>query len=184
MASRHPGRSRETVRAMALPDEAEQRHGESDRMGAHVPGALWPVDSLPVLGVERRQPHGKDQVRSQPLRFDPHPSSVMPGRVRPRLAQVQQSGTQGHCTDEANYKMVTGNKALFQAALEQVPLGQSTCNAYSYQVWLYAVPLIVSCNEWMQGADAHEQEWLDKISVVVNVTEPLWRDEVAPKQNA
>ena len=87
----------ETVRAMALPDEAEQRHGESDRMGAHVPGALWPVDSLPVLGVDRREPHGKDQVRSQPLRFDPHPSSVMPGRVRPRFAQVQQSGTQGHC---------------------------------------------------------------------------------------
>ena len=169
---------------MALPDEAEQKDGESHRMGAHVPGALWPVDSLPVLGVERRQPHGKDQVRSQPLRFDPHPRSVMPLRVRPRLAQVQQSGTQGHRFDEAYYKMVIGNKALFQAALEQVSLGQSTCNAYSYQVWLYAVPLIVSCNEWMQGAEAHEKAWLDKNSVVVNVTEPLWRDEFAPLQNA
>ena len=80
--------------------------------------------------------------------------------------------------------MAIGNKALFQAALEQVSLGQSTCNAYSYQVWLYAVPLIVSCNEWMQGAEAHEKDWLDKNSVVVNVTEPLWRDEFAPLQNA
>ena len=169
---------------MALPDEAEQRDGESHRMGAHVPGALWPVGSLPVLGVERRQPHGKDQVRSQPLRCDPHPSSVMPGRVCPRHAQGQQSGTKGHRFDEADYKMVIGNKAAFQAALEQVALGQSTCNGYSYQVWLYAVPLIVSCNEWMQGAEAHEKDWHDKNSVVVNVTESLWHVEFAPLGNA
>ena len=86
--------------------------------------------------------------------------------------------------DEADYKMVIGNKALFQSGLEQVTLGQSTCNAYAYQVWLYAVPIIVSTNDWMLGAKAHERAWLEKNSVVVDCKRPLWRDEYAPLANA
>ena len=85
--------------------------------------------------------------------------------------------------DEADHSLVMGNKALFQSSLEQVTLGQSTCNGYAYQVWLYAVPIVVSCNEWMLGALEHEKAWLEKNSVVVNVTEPLWRDNYAPLGN-
>ena len=106
------------------------------------------------------------------------------GVSAPDLRKFSRAEHKAIVMGEADYKLVIGKKALFQASLEQVALGQSTCNGYAYQVWLYAVPLIVSCNEWMQGAEAHERAWLDKNSVVVNVTEPLWRDEFAPLGNA
>ena len=169
---------------MALPDEAEQRDGESHRVGAHVPGALWTVDSVPVLGVERRQLHGK--TRYAVNLFGSSRTLVMPcqGVTAPDLRTFSRSEHKAIVMDEADYQMVIGNKALFQSGLEQVSLGQSTCNAHVFQVWLYAVPLIVSCNEWMEGADANERAWLDKNSVVVNVTEPLWRDEFAPLGDA
>ena len=118
--------------------------------------------------------------------FGPARTLVVPcqGAKSPDLRNFKRAEHKSIVMDEADYKMVIGNKALFQAALEQVTLGQSTCNAYAYQVWLYGVPIIVSCNDWMHGAEDHERAWLDKNSVVVNVTEPLWRDEFEPLGNA
>ena len=76
--------------------------------------------------------------------------------------------------DEADHAMVFGNKQIFQAGLDDITLGQSTCNEHAYRVWLYAVPLIVSTNDWLLGASEEQIAWLSQNSVVLNVTEPMW----------
>ena len=76
--------------------------------------------------------------------------------------------------DEASHDMVFRNKQLFQAGVDSVMLGQSTCNEHAYGVWLYGVPLVVSTNEWLQGATEDQEAWLSANSVRIDVTEPMW----------
>ena len=79
--------------------------------------------------------------------------------------------------DEASHSMVFANKQVFQAGLDEVMLGQSACNEHVYSAWLYAVPMVVSTNDWLLGAKDEEVAWLEKNSVVVDVSEPMWCEE-------
>ena len=79
--------------------------------------------------------------------------------------------------DEASHAMVVANKQVFQAGLDEVMLGQSACNEHVYSAWLYAVPMVVSTNNWLLGATPEEVAWLEKNSIVVNVEEPMWCEE-------
>ena len=79
--------------------------------------------------------------------------------------------------DEASHDMVVANKQVFQAGLDEVMLGQSACNEHAYSAWLYAVPMVVSTNNWLLGATEEEVSWLQKNSIVVDVTEPMWWEE-------
>ena len=106
------------------------------------------------------------------------------GAPNPDLRSFNRAEHKAIVLDEADHALVFRNKALFQAGIDQVSLGQSTCNNHAYSIWLYAVPLIVSTNDWMLGAEDHERDWLSKNSVLLNVTEPLWQDELMPLGNA
>lgn len=87
--------------------------------------------------------------------------------------------------DEANHAMVFANKQVFQAGLDEVMLGQSACNEQAYCCWLYAVPMVVSTNNWLLNAKEEEMDWLVKNSVVVDVTEPMWlADKLLPLTDA
>lgn len=77
--------------------------------------------------------------------------------------------------DEADHLMVFNNKQLFQSGLDAIMLAQSTCQGHAYSVWLYAVPIIVSTNDWRRTATPEQKAWLDANSVVVAVQEPLWQ---------
>ena len=80
--------------------------------------------------------------------------------------------------DEASVQMVLANKKLMQAPAAEVALGSSSTNIYSYKVWVHSVLLIVCSNTWMRvlGALSEEdREWLQTNSVVIQVTEPLWK---------
>ena len=79
--------------------------------------------------------------------------------------------------DEASHDMVVANKQVFQAGLDEVMLGQSACNEHAYSAWLYAVPMVVSTNNWLLGATEEEVSWLQKNLIVVDVTEPMWWEE-------
>ena len=78
--------------------------------------------------------------------------------------------------DEADPKMVLGNKVLFQASSEGVNLCQSKCQQYSLFRWLYQVPCIVSTNKWSSSYkfDPEDVEWLEANAVVVPIVEKLW----------
>ena len=77
--------------------------------------------------------------------------------------------------DELNSKAIVDNKALFQSNTDGVLLGQSACNEHAYWRYLYAVPLVVSCNDWLEGKlEDHEKEWLQANAIVYEVKEKLW----------
>ena len=63
--------------------------------------------------------------------------------------------------------MVFNSKQLFQSGLGAVILAQSNCQARAYNVWLYAVLLVVSTNDWLCEAQDLEVEWLNSNSVFV-----------------
>jgi hypothetical protein len=80
--------------------------------------------------------------------------------------------------EEACWRMVVSNKWAFQAQDEKVWMAQTRCQIAAYEVWLWAKPIIVCCNDWLHGvdpvADAKNVDWLASNSVVVQVTEPLF----------
>jgi hypothetical protein len=77
--------------------------------------------------------------------------------------------------DECLSSTVIQNKMLFQANSDGVLLGQSQCNEYAYWKYLYCTPMIVCCNEWMNGieADSPDGQWLNANSMVQNIIAPL-----------
>ena len=78
--------------------------------------------------------------------------------------------------DEISSEIIAANKLVFQASVDGVELGQSQCNEHVYHVWLYGIPLIVSCNDWMASlpSASEEAKWLRTNAIVVEVVEPLW----------
>lgn len=54
-------------------------------------------------------------------------------------------------------------------------LGQSPTQQHAYQIFAYAIPMIVCTNIWSREADP----WLDANSIYIAVSAPLWRDEQA-----
>ena len=93
----------------------------------------------------------------------------------PNLKNFQRARHRCIVFDEASSAMVVNNKQLFQAGLDLCQLGQSQCNQHSYTTWLYAIPLIISTNDWLRDiTDEGEKHWLEANSVLVEVTEPLF----------
>lgn len=75
--------------------------------------------------------------------------------------------------DEAKPTMVLSQKKLFQAPAEEVELGCSTTNCFSYKVFVSGVALMICSNTWK--SDLHDlklredREWLEDNSVYLDV---------------
>jgi len=100
------------------------------------------------------------------------------GVVQPNLKDYVNTKHKCIVYDEISSKTIVKNKALFQANTDGVLLGQSMCNEHSYWRYLYAVPMVVSCNDWLEEElEAHEREWLIANSIVYQVHRKLWLDD-------
>ena len=86
--------------------------------------------------------------------------------------------------DEIEASTVVNNKQLFQGSVNAVKLGQSVCAQHAYDVYLYGIGLILSCNKWLDVCpkkkkakiSSEEQAWLVANSVHVVVHEKLYED--------
>ena len=77
--------------------------------------------------------------------------------------------------DECSCSTILFSKVTFQASVEGTMLAQSQCNEHSYWRFLYGIPMIVCCNDWLRGVkDAADFEWLATNSIVYNVARPTW----------
>ena len=100
------------------------------------------------------------------------------GVVQPNLKGYQSTAHRCIVFDEISSKVIVRNKALFQANTDGVLLGQSMCNEHSYWRYLYSVPMVVSCNDWLEeDLEAHEREWLIANSIVYQVCRRLWVED-------
>ena len=127
-------------------------HGPSRTGKTSFAKALWGYDKthfVPCQGVDEPNMKGFDRRQHQAVVFD-----------------------------ECNSAVVLRCKALFQANSDLQQLGQSQCNQHCYEVWLYAVPLIVCTNTWLSDipeSDTEGLEWLASNSYYLHVEHPMYQ---------
>ena len=86
--------------------------------------------------------------------------------------------------DEGSVQQVIGNKQFFQAGARAVSLGQSKCNQFSYSVFVYMLPIIVTSNCFPmteeEGLKAEDADWLSAnlIDIPVPVGGKWWVDDL------
>ena len=74
-----------------------------------------------------------------------------------------------------------GNKKLLQAHVNGTILGQSATQLFSYTVFLWRVPMMLTTNNWdMTGLEDHEKNWIQANCIPVFVGEPVWIEREAP----
>ncbi len=82
--------------------------------------------------------------------------------------------------DEISPSQVLKQKKVFQAGPTEIQLGQSSTSVYGYSKFFYRVRMACCSSTWfwmLQKLPAKDQEWLEKNSVHIVRTEPLWIDD-------
>ena len=73
---------------------------------------------------------------------------------------------------------VIRNKKLLQGHVDGARLGQSPTQRFAYEVMLWRVPIVLTCNHWDPTADGlrpADQDWLLENCVVEAVNAPVWQ---------
>jgi hypothetical protein len=77
--------------------------------------------------------------------------------------------------DEADWRLVWGNRQLMQAGVHPVLLGQSTCNEHAYSVHVFRAPMVVTSNAfWADCPSGPERDWIMANTLYVRVLQPMW----------
>lgn len=77
----------------------------------------------------------------------------------------------------ANPSFIVGNKKLLQAHVDGALLGQSATQMFTYEVFLWRTPIILTTNNWdLRDLSEDELEWVHANCVVVYVPEPVYAD--------
>ena len=79
--------------------------------------------------------------------------------------------------DEAHCQMVVNCKRLFQAPPFFVQMASSATNCFGYSVCVHRVLLIVCSHNWkaeLEELPRDDADWLDRNSVYVAVSAPMW----------
>ncbi|CAJ1460246.1 unnamed protein product [Effrenium voratum] len=79
--------------------------------------------------------------------------------------------------DECRASTVANNRKIFQGTTQNVALGHSATNIFTYSVWLHGVKMVVTSNRWHEDVaelPASDQAWLQHNAIVVNCIEKLY----------
>ena len=72
-------------------------------------------------------------------------------------------------------EFIAKNKKLLQAHVDGAKLGQSATQLYSYNVFLWRVPIIITTNNWnLNDLEAVDREWVESNCIPVHINEPVW----------
>ena len=64
---------------------------------------------------------------------------------------------------------IVNNKKVLQAHVDGAILGQSATQLYTYEVFLWCTPIIISTNNWcLDDLTEEEREWVGANCVVVH----------------
>lgn len=75
----------------------------------------------------------------------------------------------------ASPKFIVGNKKLLQAHVDGALLGQSATQMFTYEVFLWRTPMILTTNNWdLSCLAADELEWVAANCVAVHVPTPVF----------
>ena len=75
----------------------------------------------------------------------------------------------------ADPSFIVNNKKLLQAHVDGAKLGQSSTQLFSYEVFLWRVPILLTTNNWcLDKLTQEEQEWVRSNCVAVCVDTPVY----------
>jgi hypothetical protein len=75
----------------------------------------------------------------------------------------------------ASPQFVVSNKKVLQAHIDGAILGQSATQLYTYEVFLWKVPLMLTTNNWDYGSYTDsEKNWIETNCVSVSIDSPVW----------
>jgi hypothetical protein len=81
----------------------------------------------------------------------------------------------------ASPEFIVTNKKLLQAHVDGAILGQSSTQLFTYELFLWRTPLMITTNNFDYSAfSAADKDWLESNCVAVYVGQPVW--EGAPQQ--
>lgn len=73
---------------------------------------------------------------------------------------------------------IVANKKLLQAHVDGAILGQSATQLYSYEVFLWRTPIILTTNNWELSAfSPADKNWLTTNCVDVHINSPVWQPD-------
>ncbi len=76
----------------------------------------------------------------------------------------------------ASPALVIGSKKPLQAHVDGALLGQSATQLYSYFVFLWRVPIILTTNNWdCSGFSEADKNWLETNCVAVHIAHRVWK---------
>jgi len=77
---------------------------------------------------------------------------------------------------------IVNNKKLLQAHVDGAILGQSATQMFTYEVFLWRVPIILTTNKWdLSGLTDAELDWVRSNCVAVHVDTPVYELSGAPR---
>ena len=109
-----------------------------------------------------------------------HTLSVNCQGVSPSLPSIRAFDRAQHSAilwDEVDEAQVLNNKLVFQAGNSTVAMSQSACNAFSYEKYLYAVPMLLCSNVFSYHVSrgkqlpAEDQQWLTENVLLAELAE-------------
>ena len=104
----------------------------------------------------------------------------------PDLRSFRRLEHQAILLDEvADPVFIVNNKELLQAHVDGAKLGQSPTQLFSYDVFVWRVPIMLTTNNWCLGELAEDQrEWVTSICSAIHVGDPLfeWCGPKRPRQ--
>ena len=81
----------------------------------------------------------------------------------------------GLLDEVASPNFIVNNKKLLQAHVDGALLGQSATQMFTYEIFLWRTPVILTTNNWdLSGLAADELEWVTANCVAVRVDTPVF----------
>ena len=81
--------------------------------------------------------------------------------------------------DEIVPQQVVSQRKVFQCQSAKVQMGCSATNMYSYEVYVWRKKFVLASNNWEVGMTqlpAADQAWIRANRILLNVTEPMWKE--------
>ena len=89
--------------------------------------------------------------------------------VHPDLREYKRGFHRALLLDEmSSPRFIVENKKLLQSHVDGAKLGQSATQLYSYNVFLWRLPIMITTNNWkLDELEANDKEWIESNSIPV-----------------
>ena len=83
--------------------------------------------------------------------------------------------------EAASPLFLVGNKKLLHAHVDGAILGQSATQLFSYKVFLWRTPIMLTTNNFgLDGLSEADKNWIETNAVAVHIGDRVWRSGAIP----